>query len=236
MLQQLLDLARGPLLKLALLVMAAGLLRAVMLQVWEIGWARHRAGDQVVSWPTIVRRSLEWLLPWRYLGPEARRAYNLTSFVFHVGVIAVPVFLAGHVAIWEEELGIGWVTLPPIVADVLTILTIAAIVGLLVGRGASASSRSLSKAQDWTLPILCALPFGTGFLVSHPRLNPLSFEVVYLVHLLSAEVLLILVPFTKLVHIVLFWSNRTSSEMGWRFSPGAGHRVRAALGKEEQGV
>ena len=34
MLEQLTDLARGPLLKLSLLVMAAGLLRVVILQLW----------------------------------------------------------------------------------------------------------------------------------------------------------------------------------------------------------
>jgi len=236
MLEQLTDLARGPLLKLSLLVMAAGLLRVMFLQIWELGWAYNRAGDQVVSWPVIVRRTLAWLLPWRYWGPEARRLYNLTSFVFHVGIIAVPVFLAGHVALWQQELGLRWFTLPPTVADVLTVVTVAALFGMLLGRGINTGSRLLSKRQDWIMPILCMLPFVTGFLVAHPRFSPVDAQVVYLLHLLSAELLLILVPFTKLVHVVLFWSNRASSEFGWRFAPGAGARVRATLGKEGQGV
>lgn len=236
MLEQLTDLARGPLLKLALIVMAAGLLRVVILQVWELGWAYGRAGDQVVSWPVIVRRTLAWLLPWRYWGPEARRLYNLNSFVFHVGIITVPLFLAGHVALWEQELGIRWFVLSPVVADVLTVVTVVALIGMLVGRGINTGSRMLSKRQDWLMPILCMLPFLTGFLVAHPRFSPVDAQVVYLVHLLSAELLLILVPFTKLVHIVLFWSNRASSEFGWRFAPGAGEQVRATLGKEGQGV
>jgi len=236
MLEQLTDLARGPLLKLALIVMAAGLLRVVILQIWELGWAYGRAGDQVVSWPVIVRRTLAWLLPWRYWGPEARRLYNLTSFIFHVGIIAVPLFLAGHVALWDQELGIRWFVLPPVVADVLTVVTVVALIGMLVGRGVNTGSRMLSKRQDWLMPILCMLPFLTGFLVAHPRFSPVDAQVVYLVHLLSAELLLILVPFTKLVHIVLFWSNGASSEFGWRFAPGAGEQVRATLGKEGQGV
>ena len=236
MLETLTDLARGPLLKLALLIMAAGLVRAFALQLWELGQAWTRAGDQVVSWPAVVKRSLVWLLPWRYLGPEARRLYNLTSFVFHVGIILVPVFLAGHVAIWEQGLGFGWITLPPAAADVLTVLTMIAVVGLLVGRGANEGSRRLSKAQDWLLPVLCLLPFATGFLVAHPRLCPGDPQLFYLLHLLSGELLLVLVPFTKLVHMVLFWSNRSSSELGWHFTPGAGDSVRATLGKEGQGV
>lgn len=236
MLEPLTDLARGPLLKLSLLIMAIGLLRAFILQVWELGWAWGRAGDQVVRWPAVIKRSLVWLLPWRCLGPEARRLYNFTSFVFHVGIILVPVFLAGHVALWEQGLGIAWITLPPTPADVLTVLTVVAILGLLVGRGANEGSRKLSKAQDWILPVLCLLPFVSGFFVVHPRLSPIDPLLVYLMHLLSGELLLILVPFTKLVHIVLFWSNRSSSELGWRFTPGGGERVRATLGKEGQGV
>jgi len=235
-LEQWTDLARGPLLKLSLLVMSAGLLRAVALQAWEFGRAFRRAGDPVVAWPTVIRRNLAWLLPWRYLGREARRLYNLTSLVFHVGIILVPLFLAGHVAIWQQELGLHWFTLAPLAADVMTVLVVAAVIGLLFGRGMNDGARTLSKAQDWLLPLLCALPFLTGFFVAHPRFSPVDPQVLYLLHLLSAELLLILMPFTKLVHVVLFWSNQASTELGWRFTPGAGERVRATLGKEGQGV
>ena len=236
MLDQLIDIARGPLLILSLLLMAVGLLRAAILQAWELGWAYSRAGDQVVSWPVIARRTLAWLLPWRYWGPEARRLYNVTSLVFHVGVILVPLFLAGHVAIWHQELGIRWASLPPLAADILTVLTILAAVGLIIGRAAHSGSREMSKTQDWLLPALCALPFLAGFLVAHPQWSPVDPRLAYLLHLLSAELLLILIPFTKLVHMVLFWSNRVSGELGWRFVPGAGERIRATLRKEGQGV
>jgi len=236
MLEQWIALARGPLLRLSLLIMALGLLRLVLLQLWEIGWAFSRAGDRVVPWGVAIRRNLEWLLPWRYLQRRERRLYNFTSFVFHVGVIAVPVFLAGHVAIWKAELGISWWNLPDAVADWLTLLTIAAIIGLIIGRLSHASSRHLSRFQDWALPILCGIPFITGLCVAHPQYCPFPAQVVYLIHLLSAELLLILVPFSKLEHMVLFWVSQTSTELGWRFPSGSGERVRASLGKESEGV
>jgi hypothetical protein len=56
------------------------------------------------------------------------------------------------------------------------------------------------------------------------------------VHVLSAELLLILIPFTKLAHAALFPFTRASWEMGWHFVPGAGERVRIALGKEGEPV
>jgi len=236
MLEAMIELARGPLLKLSLLVMFAGLLRAFALQAWEIGWAFRRAGDHFVPWKLVIARNLSWLLPWRYLKSEERFVYNFVSFLFHVAIVLVPIFLAGHVAIWEKELGIGWWTLPPRVADVLTVVGILALVGLLVGRYANRGSRAMSRLGDWLLPVLCLAPFVTGFMTSHPAWSPWNARISYLLHLLTAELLLVVVPFSKLVHVVLFWSSQASSELGWRFPPGFGHRVRQTLGKEGQGV
>ncbi len=236
MLEYWIALARGPLLRLALLAMALGLLRLVLIQLWEISWAFHRAGDQVVPWGVAIRRNLEWLLPWRYLQRRERRVYNFISFIFHVGVIAVPVCLAGHVSIWRQELGLSWWTLPEALADWLSILTIAAALGLLIGRASHVSSRRLSRLHDWLLPILCVIPFITGLWVAHPSYSPFPVQGVYLVHLLSAEFLLVLVPFSKLRHMVLFWVSQTSTELGWRFPSGSGERVRLSLGKESEGV
>jgi hypothetical protein len=72
--------------------------------------------------------------------------------------------------------------------------------------------------------------------VAHPATNPLPFPATSLVHLLSAELLLVLLPFTKLAHALLFPFTQVSWELGWHFVPGAGERVRAALGKEGEPV
>jgi nitrate reductase gamma subunit len=122
--------------------------------------------------------------------------------------------------------------MPATFADVLTIATALALTGLVVLRVANRASRALSRFGDFALPVLCLVPVVSGFLVAHPRLSPIDAQVTYLAHLLSAELLLVLVPFTKLVHMTLFWSSQSVTELGWRFSPGAGHRVRVTLGKE----
>ncbi len=228
--------ARGPLLKIALLTMLLGLARQILLQMWEIAWAFRRAGDQVVPWKLAIRRNLEWLIPWRYLRRRERITYNFISFLFHVGIISVPVFLAGHVAIWRESLGVAWWTLPPRLADWLTVMTVATALALLLMRLGHGASRQLSQLQDWLLPVLCAVPCITGFFVAHPLISPIGPQLMYLLHLLSAEFLLVVVPFSKLVHMVLFWVSQTSTELGWRFPPGSGERVRATLGKGEEGV
>jgi nitrate reductase gamma subunit len=105
-----------------------------------------------------------------------------------------------------------------------------------VGRAATRAARHLSQAQDWILPALLLLVFLAGLGVAHPTWSPVNARALYLVHLLAGELLLVLVPFSKLQHMVLFWTSQASTELGWRFPPGAGERVRLSLGKQGQGV
>jgi nitrate reductase gamma subunit len=107
---------------------------------------------------------------------------------------------------------------------------------LVVSRAATRASRRLSEAQDCALPVLVLVVFLAGLGVAHPTWSPVNARALYLAHLLAGEALLVSVPFSKLQHIVLFWTSQASTELGWRFSPGAGERVRLSLGKQGQGV
>jgi hypothetical protein len=50
-----------------------------------------------------------------------------------------------------------------------------------------------------------------------------------LIHVLSAELVFVLVPFTKLAHFVMFPLDRVASHVFWGFVPGAGAQVAEAL-------
>ncbi|MCP4704255.1 MAG: hypothetical protein GY865_06575 [candidate division Zixibacteria bacterium] len=90
----------------------------------------------------------------------------------------------------------------------------------------------MSKIIDYMLLINILIPFTTGYLAMHPNLNPFSWNTVMLIHLLSAELLFVLIPFTKLAHIVLFAFDRISG-IHWQLRPGAGAQVAETLyGKE----
>jgi hypothetical protein len=56
-----------------------------------------------------------------------------------------------------------------------------------------------------------------------------------LVHILSAELLFISIPFTKLARIVLFFFDRISG-LHWQLQPGAGDKVAEVLYGEEARV
>ncbi len=233
--ESMLQIARGPLLVFAFCVFFLGLLRQVTLSVIEMIVSYRRAGDHAIPFSVLLRRSVGWIVPVRALR-GTRIPYTLGSLFFHIGMLVTPLFLAGHVKLIRRGIGLSWPTLSPGIADLLTLTTLAALLFLFVFRIASTASRFLTGFQDWFLLVLCIEPFATGFLVAHPASNPFPYTLTYLAHLLGAELLLLLVPFTKLAHMVLFPFTQISWELGWHFVPGSGERVRTALGKEGEPV
>jgi nitrate reductase gamma subunit len=228
-----LDLARGPLFALAFLIMLLGLGRHVALQVHGLV---RRKGHRLrqAPWRRIATSALGWAVPVRHL-ERSTAVMTAASFLFHVGAVVVPVFLAAHVALWKGLLGVSLPALSEGTADLLTLLTIVCVIVLFAYRLTTPRARALSRVSDFVILALVTAPFLTGFLAAHPTVNPLPWSWMMLVHILSAEGLLIAVPFTKLAHVVLFPFDRLS-ELHWQLRPGAGDQVAAALFGEEARV
>jgi nitrate reductase gamma subunit len=214
--------------------MVLGLTRQAALTIWETMRVVGRAGDRALPWAAIVRTTLTWLLPLNTI--RRGRLFSLTSMVFHVAILIVPVFLAGHIALWRRAVGVGWPAIPNDLADVLTIVAVLTAPGLALLRLTARATRALSRASDVVLLLALALPFATGFLVMHPQFNPFAYEGVLFLHVMSANVVFLLVPTTKLAHVVLLPGMQLVSEAGWHWPADAGSRVGAALGKEAEGV
>lgn len=230
----LIDWARGPAFAFALTFMVAGLARHVLVTLWEMRRTMRRAGDKSLAYGPALKATLRWLFPLGKLRHQF--LFTLTSLLFHVAILIVPLFLAGHIALWARGLGLSWPAIPSRVADVLTVVAVVAGVALVVQRLAARATRALSRFQDYALPLLIALPFASGFLLVHPQLNPFSFSATLLVHIMSANLVLVLMPITKLTHAVLMPSAQAVSEMGWRWPADGGSRVGMALGKQDEPV
>jgi nitrate reductase gamma subunit len=228
-----LDLARGPLFTVAFLVMVLGLGRHLVLQLHTLLLRKGRRLKQV-SWRRVALDSLSWAVPWRHL-IRGTIVISAASFLFHVGVILVPLFCRDHVVLWERFLGIGLPSLGRGVADALTLSTIGCALLLLGYRIVIKRARDLSRPSDYVVLIMVILPFVSGYLASHPGVNPLPWGGMMLIHIISSELLMIAVPFTKLSHIVLFIFDRLS-ELHWQLRPGAGQKVAEALFGEEARV
>jgi nitrate reductase gamma subunit len=218
--------ARGPLFTAAFLVMVLGLGRLLALQTYT-QFMQKGARLRKVRWNRVARDALSWLLPVVHL-IRGTILMSASSFLFHVGVVLVPIFLADHVLLWERSLHVELPMMGKGVADVLTVVTITCGLVLLVVRLLSRPARETSRTTDyWTLLLVIA-PFVTGFLGAHPRFDPLPYRATMLLHFLSADLLLLVAPFSKLAHMVLYPFDRIS-EVHWQLKPGAGDAVAAAL-------
>jgi nitrate reductase gamma subunit len=229
-----LEWARGPAFVFAFTFMVLGLIRHVVLTFAEMYRTMRRAGDRSLPYFKILVTTLKWLVPMGKIRNEV--LYSVTSILFHIAILIVPVFLGGHIALWARGLGLSWPAIPNEVADVLAIVAIVTAVALVVQRVSARATRCLSRFQDYVLPLLIAVPFVTGFLVVHPAMNPFSYEAVLFVHVMSANLIFVLMPITKLSHAAFMPSVQFVSELSWKWPADSGSRVAVALRKEEEPV
>ena len=231
---QWIEIARGPLFRIALTVLILGLGYRVAVVVIQIATAWWRAADRRLPGADIVAATLGWLLPVRLL--RSRPVYSAASFLFHVGVIVVPLFLAGHVALLAGILPRSWPTLSPSVADILTLACLAALVVLLMGRVAVKSARTLTRTQDVLLLVVLLLTVLFGYLAAHPTQSPFAARAMLLFHILSADLVLVLIPTTKIAHCVLYPFTQLLFQLGWHFPAETGRHVAIALAKEDEPI
>ena len=86
------------------------------------------------------------------------------------------------------------------------------------------------------MPLLIAVPFVSGYLMMHPEINPFAHEVTFFVHVMSANMIFVLVPVTKLSHMVLIPSVQLVSEIAWHWPSDAGSKLAVRLGKENEPI
>jgi nitrate reductase gamma subunit len=230
--ERLLEFARGPLFAAAFLFMALGLLRQFFLALVQFRGAYLRGGSRGFNAGRNLKSIFEWLIPVGHIY-RSKPLLSTASFVFHAGLLSVPLLLPHHIFLFKRGTGLSWPGMPLWLADAITVVTILAVLFLFVYRVADRGSRRMSGGMDFFLLLLLGACFVTGYMGVHPAWNPLSYTGVMLMHVLSGELILVLMPYSKLVHCVLFPFERISSDIFWNFPTGAAEKVAQSLhGKE----
>jgi len=223
----LLTFARGPLFCFCFLVMALGLVRVGLLTAFDTLRAVRKAGDKNIPYGQLLWESMLALVPTR-----AALFHGWVRALFHVGLLVVPLFLLDHVLLWRDAISVSWVHLPAAAADALTLLTIVTGSIVLAERVFYRNGRFLSGPVDYGVLVLIVMLFSSGFLASRAY-SPIPYSTSMLVHVLCADALLFLTPFTKLSHCLLYPFLRVCSNVAWRFPPQAGEAITLALYGEE---
>jgi nitrate reductase gamma subunit len=204
----------GPALWATFIIFFGGMI-VRMIFLYRLSREKDRVLYNHVSFSWALKSIFHWLVPWASASMRSQPFFTLVVFVFHLTLLAVPLFLNAHNILWDEAFGISLWSIPEVLADLMTIALIVSVIFLFVRRIIRAEVRILTETWDYILLILTSAPFITGFLAYH-QWGP--YETFLILHILFAEILLILIPFSKLSHMILFFFTRAfiGFEMGGR--------------------
>ncbi len=209
----------GPFLWIAFLTFIIGsLLRAALF--FSFSLKKDKIIYQHFSLKYVLATFARWLLP---LNKDVVKnpVFTILGYVFHICLIIVPIWFSAHIVLWEESrFEWYWTAIPDALADWMTLIFLAIALFFLLRRIISADIRLLSTFSDYFLIVVVALPFLSGYFLSHGTVDSIGIlgDNMELIHMLSGELMLILIPFTKLSHFVLFFFSRgaTAIEFGRR--------------------
>jgi nitrate reductase gamma subunit len=164
-----------------------------------------------------LRSILFWIFPYGTRSWRKNPWFTLWVFAMHFGLLFTPIFLLGHNVLLKEKWGISLWTLPEAVSDTLTVFVIVAVVFLILRRIALPEVRIITTGYDYLLLLIAVAPFATGFLAYH--LAP-DYYFWLMAHIISGEIFLIAIPFTKLSHFILFFMTRAQLGMDYGIKRG----------------
>ena len=217
----------GPLLWFSFLICIGGLIYRVVLYVRGLDWQLDRVAYTAHPYLGIkgaLRSIAHWLLPFWSVGWRAKPLYTTIFFALHIGLVVTPLFLQGHAVIIQERWGIHWPSISIALADVLTITVIVAVIFIAIRRLGLPEVRIVTTLYDYFLLLLTVTPFVSGFLAVH-QFGDYPFWLY--THILSGELLLIAIPFTKLYHIVGFFLSR--AQLGADFGIKRGYKAKGGF-------
>lgn len=210
----------GPLAWLAFGIFVVGLLYRLVWYIRGLNWQMDRvtySKNVAYGIKGALRSIFFWLIPFGTRSWRFYPGFTVLVFVFHTCLLVTPVFLVGHNVLLMERFGFSLPTLPEGLADVMTMAVIVTAVFIVLRRIALPEVRILTKPYDFLILGIAVAPFLTGFLAYH-QIGNYDFWIV--AHVLSGEIMLVAIPFTKLSHFLLFFLSRAQLGMDYGIKRG----------------
>ncbi|MBW1772820.1 MAG: 4Fe-4S dicluster domain-containing protein [Deltaproteobacteria bacterium] len=178
----------GPLLMITLIVFIAAVIWRSALFLYSMSrGSAGIAGKETQGYVNYLR----FLLPLHRI-TKKRPLRVISIYLFHLFLVIVPVWLSGHIILWEDSsLGWSWMALPEGWADGMTIFFVLLAILFLVRRIALPQLRKRSSLFDYSLILIAAIPFASGFALSHGAPE----HPVRTIHVLGGELLLVVAAF-----------------------------------------
>lgn len=205
------DLASGPLVWIAFIVFIAGM-------VYQFVRLLTLAKKDKVIYPYMslkygFRSLFHWIIPFASKNMRNRYEVTIMTFIFHICLVLLPIFLTAHVVMFAFSWGPRWATFSQSAATYMTILVVLGAIFFLVRRLMMPEIRFVTFPSDYILLAIAAAPFLTGFMANRQWFD---YETMLLIHMISGAVMLMAIPFTRLSHMLFFPFTRAymGSEFG----------------------
>lgn len=199
------NLVRGPLVWIAIFVFIGGSIYKIRELVLMA--KKEKAVLPFISLKYTLRSLLHWMIPFASVNWRKRWVITTVTFLFHIGLVLLPIFLLAHNVLIYESWGISWWTVPEGLGDLVTIGVMGCCAFFLLRRIFAPEVKFVSFADDLLFLAIAFLPFLTGFLAYHQWILP--HKTMVILHMLFGEIMLIAIPFTRLGHMFYFFMTRS---------------------------
>ena len=193
---ELLNWVRGPGFQIAVIIFVAGVIIRI-LEILLLGrkanLAEAKGSEMSGGLKTMLTRSVP------DKGTFKRSTFTIVSgYIFHLGLFVTIFLFAPHILMFKEVSGLSWPSLPTPIVDAVTIVTIITLLAVLAHRMQNKVLRFLTNHADILVWLVTILPLITGYIAFH-RIGTTAPSLLA-IHILSVELLLVIFPFTKLMH------------------------------------
>ena len=158
----------GPMVWISLIVFVGGCLYQLIRLILLVN-RKEKFIYTYMSWKYSLRSILHWVIPFATKNWRLHPVLTIATFLFHICLILLPIFLLSHIILWDESMDIAWWSIPEGLADPMTLIVIAACVFFLVRRLVSPEVQYVTSASDYIILTIVAAPFITGFLAYYPQ-------------------------------------------------------------------
>ena len=164
-----------------------------------------------------LRSIVFWLIPF---GTHSWRFYpffTICFFAFHIGLLVTPFFIYGHNVLLQERFGFSLWSMSDGAADFMTGMVLVAAIFIIMRRNALPEVRIITTPYDYLVIAIAVAPFVTGLLARHQVGN---YNFWLIIHILSGQLFLVAIPFTKLSHFIGFFLSRAQIGMDYGIKRG----------------
>ncbi len=202
----------GPMVWSAFAIFIVGSLYRLVRMIYLV-YTKETFIFSFMSFKYSMRSLCHWLIPFGSSNMKKNPIFTIVTFLFHICLIVSPIFLLSHIILWDEAWNISVPALPDAVGDIMTIIVICGGIFFLVRRLKVPVVAYVTSPSDYMLLAIAIAPFITGFWAYHQL--P-CYSVAMFLHIVSGEIMLIAIPFTRLSHMIFFLFSRayTGSEFG----------------------